>query len=82
MGDFRAGSNALLQSLLAEFADLWQRLRYKDYQLLCRPAVVDRKADDIHTTGFLEVETVPNFAAVLEKRGVLRWWRSAMGYVD
>lgn len=32
--------------------------------------------------GFHEVETVPNFASELDNRGVLRWWRTAMGYAD
>jgi hypothetical protein len=34
------------------------------------------------TAGYEEVESVAHFAEAIEKRGVLRWWRQAMGYED
>ena len=32
------------------------------------------------TAGYEEVDSVANFAEAIERRGVLRWWRVAMGY--
>ena len=32
------------------------------------------------TPGYEEVDSVANFAEAIERRGVLRWWRVAMGY--
>jgi len=32
--------------------------------------------------GYEEVESVAHFAEAVEKRGVLRWWRQAMGYEE
>jgi len=32
------------------------------------------------TAGYEEVDSVANFAEAVERRGVLRWWRMAMGY--
>lgn len=34
------------------------------------------------TAGYEEVESVAHFAEAIEKRGVLRWWRQAMGYEE
>ena len=62
-----------------------QRLRYKDFQLVARPAVVDVKNDlqpqKSIRGGLHEVESVKDFSTAMEERGVLHWWKRAMGYV-
>jgi hypothetical protein len=62
-----------------------QRLRYKDFQLLKKPA---EKQPDTHTHNtsnvpygkLQEMDTVKEFGAQMESFGVLSWWRKAMGY--
>jgi len=62
-----------------------QRLRYKDYQLVKKPAgkEVDGKGlEDGLTYGKLEeVDSVKDFGARMEGMGVWNWWREGMGYV-
>jgi hypothetical protein len=68
----------------AEFAI--QRLRYKDFQLAARPAEIfgqEGANDHIEQeppTGLFETDSVKDFATQMEKRGVLEWWKKAMGY--
>ncbi|KZP25957.1 hypothetical protein FIBSPDRAFT_855249 [Athelia psychrophila] len=67
-----------------------QGLRYKDYHLLRKPAPLEESHDHGAAAGqnlemasdeeFEEAESVARFATRIEKRGVLQWWRSAMGY--
>lgn len=60
-----------------------QRLRYKDYHLASRPGTILRESTSrIHNSepGFFETESVKDFAISMEQRGVLSWWRRAMGY--
>lgn len=64
-----------------------QRLRYKDFQCIRKPAAFEPALDssitvDTHASGFEEVETVAAFASKIEQRGLLPWWRKAMGYMD
>lgn len=67
-----------------EWVDAVQGLRYKDYQLLCRPAPLESDASGSsaqgHSRGFDERGSVQEFASVMEKKGLLSWWRQAMGY--
>ncbi|KAK5164611.1 uncharacterized protein LTR77_009817 [Saxophila tyrrhenica] len=60
------------------------RLRYKDYQLAARPAVVEREGGvgdvDAVGSGVEETESVKEFGARMQRRGVFGWWRRAMGY--
>ena len=62
-----------------------QRLRYKDYQLVKKPAgkeVDGKEAEDGVTYGKLEeVGSVKDFGARMEGMGVWSWWRGGMGYV-
>ncbi|KAK8153910.1 hypothetical protein IWX90DRAFT_381969 [Phyllosticta citrichinensis] len=65
-----------------------QRLRYKDFHLVTRPAPVQPEQEDVSKsahrtvpTGLFEVETVKEFSDVMDQRGVLRWWKRGMGYV-
>ncbi|KAI9736056.1 MAG: hypothetical protein M1818_006232 [Claussenomyces sp. TS43310] len=60
-----------------------QALRYKDYQLVRRPTALPDQAIGRRCEGrggFDEEESVRGFAARLEDRGLLSWWRHAMGY--
>jgi len=60
-----------------------KRLRYKDFQLLRKVGRVEGevKGDEEHRAkGFVEVESVQEFAGRMEELGVLRWWRRAMGF--
>ena len=65
------------------WVDTVHGLRYKDYQLVAPPAVV---ADRTVTSSednfeFEEVATVKEFGAKMQGKGILDWWRKAMGYV-
>jgi hypothetical protein len=42
----------------------------------CKPA---KEAID-ETTGLFETDSVKDFASAMEQRGVLEWWRKAMGF--
>ncbi|KAK3986306.1 hypothetical protein QBC44DRAFT_141283 [Cladorrhinum sp. PSN332] len=58
-----------------------QRLRYKDFQLASKPALIEPAAGQMQEqTGLFEVEDVNNFAAAMEQRGIAVWWRKAMGF--
>lgn len=61
-----------------------QALRYKDYQCVRKPSLLDDavqgtaiKADN---EGFEEIESVADFADKMSNFGLLSWWRTAMGY--
>jgi hypothetical protein len=60
-------------------------LRYKDYQLAAAPAElptnVKNSAGEDEFGSLKEVDAVRDMAAVMEAKGLLEWWRKAMGYV-
>lgn len=62
-----------------------QRLRYKDFQLVKKPAgkdVEEKEAEDHVAYGKLEeVESVKDFGVSMQRMGVWSWWRKGMGYV-
>jgi hypothetical protein len=63
-----------------------QRLRYKDFQLVKKPAEKElgrsAKLDERVPYGKLEeADSVKEFGARMEDMGVLEWWRKGMGYV-
>ena len=74
-----------------------QRLRYKDYQLVARPAQLiveycqeeEEKGEGKATAregvsvevGLREVESMREFGSIMRRRGVWEWWRRGMGYV-
>jgi len=72
------------QQGVTEWVATVQALRYKDYQLVRKPAPVEESgcapAKEAQMQGFEEVDSVAVFAAEMEKRGILQWWRSAMGF--
>ena len=63
----------------------YQRLRYKDYQLLCRPAPI-QALDSPKTIGFApglsEVSNMKEFSNIMKQRGILTWWRKAVGFTS
>lgn len=65
-------------------------LKYKDFQLVSRPASVEAegeppgakgKGNRRREGGLEEVESVKEFGSLMEQRGILGWWRRGMGYV-
>jgi hypothetical protein len=71
---------------VSSWVDIVHELRYKDYQLVCPPArVPDGSGGDAGDSAvgmLMEVETVRDMAAVMEKRGLLVWWKKAMGFLS
>ena len=66
------------------WVDVVHNLRYKDYQLVV-PAVrvpegAPGNAVDSAFGIVEEVEAVRDMAAMMEKRGLLGWWKKAMGF--
>lgn len=58
-------------------------LRYKDYQLVAPTSHASDKVVPSAETGMLEeVDTVKAFAAAMEAKGLLAWWRTSMGFID
>jgi len=61
-----------------------QNLRYKDYQLVTRPAPVQREnqlAILAPRKGDLsEIDTVKDFGQAMRDRDVYAWWRKGMGF--
>jgi len=59
-------------------------LKYKDYQLVSRPAPAQREGQiseqQATLSGLHETDTVKDFGTQMEQRGVYAWWRTAMGY--
>ncbi|KIW72180.1 hypothetical protein PV04_00396 [Phialophora macrospora] len=72
------------QSQVQSWVDTVHGLRYKDYQLVA-PVTAVAGADvqsGLTKAGILqEVETVKEMAAYMERAGIQKWWRAAMGFV-
>ncbi|MCJ1289106.1 hypothetical protein MMC34_000638 [Xylographa carneopallida] len=80
---------SVVQSYEEKFAkeanDELQRLRYKDYQLAARPAGIegsDHEGADSVGAGLHEVAAVKDFGLKMDEKGILGWWRRAMGYTS
>ncbi|KAF1852117.1 uncharacterized protein K460DRAFT_270379 [Cucurbitaria berberidis CBS 394.84] len=63
-----------------------QRLRYKDFQLVKKPALKQEENIEVEHANAAygkleEVESVKDFGARMEGFGVWKWWRIGMGYV-
>lgn len=72
-----------------------RELRYKDFQLVSRPASLEGEGGQGPAEGMgkgggerggergglEEVESVKEFGGLMERKGVLGWWRRGMGYV-
>lgn len=62
-----------------------QRLRYKDFQLVKKPAEKQHEGQSDNCCkvpyGKLEeMDTVKEFGAQMESFGIWKWWRTGMGY--
>ena len=61
-----------------------QNLRYKDYQLVSRPAALRPETPRLlaaqYTCGLHETYTVKDFGVQMRQRGVYDWWRKGMGF--
>jgi hypothetical protein len=58
-----------------------QRLRYKDFQLVSKPAPIESKViQPEERNGLFEVESVKEFAAAMERRGLSEWWERGMEF--
>lgn len=66
------------------WVDVVHDLRYKDYQLIVPAEKVSEGCLGDAGNGAWgvveEVEAVRDMAAVMEKRGLLGWWKRAMGF--
>jgi hypothetical protein len=74
------------ESGVKDWVYVLQRLRYKDFQLVKKPAAkeADINATEGHDVPYgrlIEVDTVKEFGAKMEEFGVWSWWRNGMGYV-
>jgi len=67
-----------------KWVDTVHGLRYKDYQLVSSTAILAGKPfrPAKESFGFEEVDTVKEFSARMEQKGILDWWRKAMGYIS
>jgi hypothetical protein len=68
-----------------KWVDAVHDLRYKDYQLVSPPGVVPGRpliASAEESFDFEEVGSVKDFGAKMEEKGIIDWWRKAMGYVS
>lgn len=68
-----------------KWVDTVHDLRYKDYQLVSPPAVVPGRpfvSSTEESFHFEEVGSVKDFGARMEEKGIIDWWRKAMGYVS
>ncbi|KAJ5359838.1 hypothetical protein N7517_009029 [Penicillium concentricum] len=73
------------------WVDVVRHLRYKDFQLVTRPGVVEEEGEggkqgtgngkelDL-PLGLDEVDSVKEFGGIMARRGVWNWWRRGMGY--
>jgi len=74
------------ESGVKDWVSTVQRLRYKDFQLVKKPAEKllddDSKQEQKVPYGKLEeIDTVKEYGATMEALGVRRWWRMGMGYL-
>lgn len=67
-----------------KWVDTVHDLRYKDYQLVSPTAVIPGRpvGAAAQPPDFEEVGTVKDFGAKMQEKGILEWWRRAMGYVS
>ncbi|KAK8209057.1 hypothetical protein M8818_003750 [Zalaria obscura] len=69
-----------------QWVDAVHNLRYKDYQLVSRPALLEREGGVssplIDKRGLYEMDTVKAFGHEMQCRAVYGWWRRGMGYAS
>ncbi|KAH7090251.1 hypothetical protein FB567DRAFT_286719 [Paraphoma chrysanthemicola] len=69
-----------------EWVSTVQRLRYKDFQLVKKPAIKEEEDSIAQDQNIAygkaeEVDSVKEFGARMTEIGVREWWRRGMGYV-
>jgi hypothetical protein len=74
------------ESAVRDWVSAVQRLRYKDFQLVKKPAAKEFDTNtyeekDVSYGKLEEVESVKEFGAKMQRFGVHGWWRKGMGYV-
>jgi hypothetical protein len=74
------------ESGVKDWVSTVQRLRYKDFQLVKKPA--EKLLDDgikqeqkVPYGKLEEIETVKEYGATMEALAVRNWWRRGMGYM-
>ncbi len=67
-----------------KWVDTVHGLRYKDYQLVSPTSILPGRAIAVagDSFDFEEVGTVKDFGAKMQEKGILDWWRKAMGYLS
>lgn len=73
------------ESSVKEWVAVVHRLRYKDFQLVTKPAAKEAQsnASENETVSYgklEEVESVKDFGARMEELGHWGWWRKGMGF--
>ncbi|KAJ9633506.1 hypothetical protein H2204_006889 [Knufia peltigerae] len=76
------------RTAVQKWVDTVHDLRYKDYQLVapvkalaeCQDKPPQTTDDDSPAGTLVEVDSVKEMAAQMEVRGLLSWWRVAMGF--
>ncbi|KAJ5112928.1 hypothetical protein N7456_001462 [Penicillium angulare] len=72
------------QTNVESWVTIVRKLRYKDYQLVTRPGVLEAEGDTEPLPsledGLSEVDSVKEFGELMSKRKVWNWWRKGMGY--
>lgn len=63
------------------WVDVVHQKRYKAFQLVSPPSFAPTHVQSFSTRGVLrEVDSVKEFAAEMESKGLLDWWREKMGF--
>lgn len=69
------------ESSTRDWVSICHALRYKDWHLISPVSPAKENALTSQTKGVLrEVETVSDFAAEMKAKGLMEWFRTAMGY--
>jgi hypothetical protein len=73
------------RAAVQRWVDTVHDLRYKDYRLVAPVRPVPESQEKLQEHGIRmgsldEVDTVKGMAAVMEANGLLKWWRTAMGF--
>ncbi len=73
------------RAAVQKWVDTVHDLRYKDYRLVAPVRPVSESQEKPQEPGISigsleEVDTVKEMAAMMEAKGLLRWWRTAMGF--
>jgi hypothetical protein len=74
------------EAAVRDWVSTVHRLRYKDFQLVKKPAEKQSEAGQSKEEGVYygkleEAESVKEFGARMQEMGVWAWWRKGMGYV-